>query len=106
MNWLGILPILMGIIHLIYSIWCKDKITYYNKRFARKTAMTIIKPKEFFRMQLKFAILNSVYIIVAGIVIIIFNIANIFVILSIGGFHFVNLVLVIQSKMKGYTYYE
>ncbi len=57
-------------------------------------------------MQLKFAILNSVYLIIAGIVIIVFNIANIFVILSIGGFHFVNLVLVIQSKMKGYTYYE
>ncbi|NRT73093.1 hypothetical protein BJV40_003109 [Clostridium beijerinckii] len=27
-------------------------------------------------------------------------------ILSIGGFHFINLILVIQSKMKGYTYYE
>ncbi|NOW90025.1 hypothetical protein BCD91_002048 [Clostridium beijerinckii] len=106
MNWLGILPILMGIIHLIYSIWCKDKIAYYNKKIERKTAMTIIKPREFFRMQLKFGILNSVYLIVAGIVIIVFNIANIFVILSIGGFHFVNLVLVIQSKMKGYTYYE
>lgn len=106
MNWLGILPILMGIIHLIYSIWCKDKITYYNKRFARKTEMTIIKPREFFRMQLKFAILNSVYLAVAGIVIITFNISNIFVILSIGGFHFIKLILVIQSKMKGYTYYE
>ncbi|MFW2500710.1 hypothetical protein [Clostridium diolis] len=106
MNWLGILSILMGIIHLIYSIWCKDKITYYNKRFARKTEMTIIKPREFFRMQLKFAILNSVYLAVAGIVIITFNISNIFVILSIGGFHFINLILVIQSKMKGYTYYE
>ncbi len=47
MNWLGILPILMGIIHLIYSIWCKDKIAYYNKKIARKTAMTIIKPREF-----------------------------------------------------------
>jgi len=106
MNWLGILPILMGIIHLIYSIWCKDKITYYNKRFARKTEMTIIKPREFFSMQLKFVILNSVYLAVAGIVIITFNISNIFVILSIGGFHFINLILVIQSKMKGYTYYE
>jgi hypothetical protein len=47
-----------------------------------------------------------VYLAVAGIVIITFNISNIFVILSIGGFHFINLILVIQSKMKGYTYYE
>ncbi|MBE6086480.1 MAG: hypothetical protein E7206_00200 [Clostridium beijerinckii] len=106
MNWLGILPILIGVIYLIYSVCHRDKITYYNKRFARKTAMTIIKPREFFRMQLKFAILNSMYLAVAGIVIITFNISNIFVILSIGGFHFINLILVIQSKMKGYTYYE
>lgn len=106
MNWLGILPILIGVVYLIYSICYRDKITYYNKRFARKTAMTIIKPREFFRIQLKFAILNSAYLIVAGIVIMIFNVSNIFVILSIGGFHFINLILVIQSKMKGYTYYE
>lgn len=106
MNWLGILPILIGVVYLIYSICYRDKITYYNKRFVRKTAMTIIKPREFFRIQLKFAILNSAYLIVAGIVIMIFNVSNIFVILSIGGFHFINLILVIQSKMKGYTYYE
>ncbi|NRY59447.1 hypothetical protein [Clostridium beijerinckii] len=106
MNWLGILPILIGVVYLIYSICYRDKITYYNKRSARKTAMTIIKPREFFRMQLKFAILNSAYLIIAGIVIIVFNVSNIFVILSIGGFHFINFILVIQSKMKGYTYYE
>lgn len=106
MNWLGILPVLIGVSYLIYSILYRDKVTYYNKKFSKKTEMTIIKPSAFFRLQLKFAILNSIYLIIIGIVITIFNIHNVFIILGFTVFYLINFVLMVKSKMKGYIYYK
>ena len=106
MNWIGIVPILMGVIYLIYSVLCRDKVTYYNRRFSRKHKMTIIKLSEFLRLQLIFSILISMFNIILGILIIIFNLNNIFILVAPIILSLINFLLVGESKMKGYVYYE
>jgi len=106
MNWIGILPILMGVIYLIYSVLSKDKVTYYNRRFSKRNEMTIIKLSEFLRLQLNFSILNSIFCIISGILIIIFNLNNIFILIVPLVFSLINFSLVVESKMKGYVYYK
>jgi len=100
MNLMGILPILMGVIYLIYSVLCRNKVTYYNRRFSR------IKLSEFLRLQLNFSILNSIFCIISGILIIIFNLDNIFILIAPLVFSLINFSLVVECKMKGYVYYK
>lgn len=106
MNWIGIVPILMGVIYLIYSVLCRDKVTYYNRRFSRKCKVTIIKLSEFLRLQLIFSILISIFSIILGILITIFNLNNAFILIAPTLLHLINFVLVVESKTKGYIYYK
>ena len=106
MNLMGILPILMGVIYLIYSVLCRNKVTYYNRRFSKRNEMTIIKLSEFLRLQLNFSILNSIFCIISGILIIIFNLDNIFILIAPLVFSLINFSLVVECKMKGYVYYK
>jgi uncharacterized membrane protein SpoIIM required for sporulation len=106
MNWIGIVPILMGLIYLIYSILRRNKITYYNRRFSRRCDMTMMNLNGFLRSQLFFSILISMLNIILGISIIIFNLNNAFI---LGGpliLSLINFLLVLQCKMKGYIYYK
>jgi len=106
MNWIGIVPILMGVIYLIYSVLCRDKVTYYNRRFSRRYKMTIIKLSEFLRLQLIFSILISMFNIILGILIIIFNLNNIFILVAPIILSLINFLLVGESKTKGYVDYK
>lgn len=102
MNFLGITPVLIGVIYLIYSILCRDRLTY----FSRKSKMILIKLNEFLKLQLKFSILNSIYFIIYGLLITIFNLNNIFIIVGLLGFHFINFLLIGEGKKKGYIDYK
>ena len=106
MNWIGIVPILMGVIYLIYSVLCRDKVTYYNRRFSRRYKMTIIKLSEFLRLQLIFSILISIFNIILGILIIIFNLNNKFILVAPIILSLINFLLVGESKTKGYVDYN
>ena len=39
MNWIGILPVLVGVIYLIYSVLFRDIVNYYNRRFSKRNKM-------------------------------------------------------------------
>ena len=106
MNWIGIVPILMGVIYLIYSVLCRYKVTYYNRRFSRRYKMTIIKLSEFLRLQLIFSILISIFNIILGILIIIFNLNNKFILVAPIILSLINFLLVGESKTKGYVDYK
>jgi hypothetical protein len=106
MNWISISPVVIGVIYLIYSILRRDKINYYSRRYCRRIKMSIIKPSEFFRLQLKFSILNSIYLIIIGIIITIFNIPIMFIIVGLMTFHFINFLTIAEGKKKGYIYYK
>lgn len=98
MNWLGIFFIILGLSYLIYSIMNKDKITFYF------TSINIVKGKEeeYFKLQLYFAILNALIIIIVGLIAVIYNIDPLFLVMSTLIVHFVNYIFKTTSKIKGY----
>ena len=98
--------VLIGVFYLIYSVLCRDKVTYYTRRYSRKSEMTVIKASEFLRLQLNFSILISMLCIISGILIIIFNLDNIFILIAPLVFSLINFSLVVECKMKGYVYYK
>ena len=106
MNWINIFPTLVGVVYLIYSVLCRDKVTYYSRVYRKKSEMTLIKPSEFFKLQLYFSIFSSIYLIIYGILITIFNLNNVFVLPGILLFDFINFLLIIKSKNKGYIDYK
>ncbi|MBU3188412.1 hypothetical protein K9O30_03430 [Clostridium bowmanii] len=106
MIWMGIVYVLMGVVYLIYSILRRDKVTYFSREYRRTSEMKVVKSSEFLMLQLKVSIFNSIYLFIYGILIIIFNLNNIFFIAGFLPFHFINLLLIIKSKTKGYVDYK
>jgi hypothetical protein len=97
---------LVGVVYLIYSVSCRNKVTYYSRIYRKTSAMTLIKPSEFLKLQLNFSIFNSIYLIIYGILITIFNLNDVFMIAGFLPFHFINLLLIIKSKKNGYIDYK
>ncbi|MDD7794235.1 hypothetical protein [Clostridium sp. 'White wine YQ'] len=106
MNWPGMLLIALGVIYLIYSLLNKSKINYYFKRYIKRKEMEIIKPKEYFKLQLIFSVFNALVFIVSGVIMSIFTPNNIFFIVALVPFDFINLWLMIESKKHGYIDYN
>lgn len=106
MNLFFVAYVLIGIFNIIYSVLCRDKVTYYSKSYTRRSKMVLIKSSEFLTLQLKFSMINSIYLILYGVVITIFNLNNAFVLAGILPFHLINLLLILVSKKKGYITYK
>lgn len=106
MNWNGILPVLTGVIYLIYSVLVRDKVNYKNRRFSRRNEMTIIKLNEFLRLQLNFSVLSSICCMISGMLIIIFNLNDLFILVVPIVFGLMDFLLVVKSKLNGYVYYK
>jgi len=106
MNWIGLSLVLMGVIYLISSVLFRDKVNYYSRRFSRRNKMTIIKLNEFLKLQLNFSLLNSMFCIVSGMIIIIYNLDILFIFIVTIVSHLIDFSLVVKSKMKGYVYYK
>ena len=106
MNWNGILPVLTGVIYLIYSVLVRDKVNYKNRRFSRRNEMTIIKLNEFLRLQLYFSVLSSICCMISGMLIIIFNLNDLFILVVPIVFGLMDFLLVVKSKLNGYVYYK
>ena len=106
MTWMEIVNVLPGIVYLIYSILWRNKVTYFSRRYSKTSKMTINKSKEFLKLQFKISILNSIYLIIYGIFLNLFNLNGLWLILGILPFHFINLLLILRSKKLGYVNYE
>ena len=106
MNLVGIIPVLTGVIYLIYSILIRDKLNFYNRRFSRRNEMTIIKSNEFLRLQFNVAVINSICSIITGILVIIFNLNDLFIFLVPLVLSLMDFLLVVKSKMMGYVDYK
>lgn len=98
MNILGLVVIISGIIFLIYSIISKDKINIYNRR----DNLSILNECKFLKLQLYFSVLSSVYLITFGLAVIIYNLDNLYVLLSPLIFRFINYMVILVSKAKQY----
>ena len=104
----AILYVLTGVIYLIYSILCKDRVTYFSRQYSKnkKSEVKFINLQAFLRLQLNFAIANSIYLVIYGILVIVLNLNIIFVIVGLLPVHLLNFWLIIQSKNKGYIDYK
>jgi hypothetical protein len=97
-NWLGFGLVMIGIYYLIYCVSCKNRVTFRNRSYKDN----IIKLPEYLKLQLMFSIINSLYLILFGVVLLIYNVNNIFFVLSPLIFDFINYLLKVVSKRKGY----
>jgi hypothetical protein len=105
LNWFGIILIVLGLVYSLYSILNRKEINYYFKKYIKRNEMKLIKPSEFLKLQLGFSIFNALVFIICGVLISIFNPNDIFFIVALVPFHFINLLLMIESKKRGYIDY-
>lgn len=98
MNWAGIVISLFGMLYLLYSVVNRKKVTIYNR------SVEVINGKEadFLRLQLFFSVLNSIVLMLAGFILISFEISTLVIVVVPLIFHMVNLFLKIICEKKGY----
>ena len=106
MNWLGMMPVLIGIFYLISCIWRRDKVAYRNRRFSKTNEIIVLKRTEFLELQLKYSVFNSLFLIILGVLITIFTINNIFILVALIPFQLMDFILIVESKKKGYVNYK
>jgi hypothetical protein len=106
MNWIGTVLVLTGMVFLIYSVLYRNKVNMYSRRYSKKSEMKLIKEAEFLRLQLYFSIFNSIFQIIFGVLIILFNLSSLLIFAGVLLFDFINFLLIIESKRKGYVDYK
>lgn len=99
---LNIIISIIGVIYLAYSFSCRNKVTIYNQ----SSRMTVLNQEGFLQLQLYFSIVNSIFLIIIGIVITILNLEMIYMIASIGIFHIINDLLRRVAKGKKYIQFK
>lgn len=101
LNIVGMVIIATAFIFLIYSIIRKNivRVKYTN------TFIIINEPK-FLKLQLYGSILNSVYMIIFGLIIVVFKIPSIYIILYPLLFHLIDYLIIPVGKTKQYIKYK
>lgn len=94
----GLVLIIAGSIFFGYSILSKNKVNIYNRR----KNLVVVNMRQFLKVQLYCSIITSVCIIAWGLVIIIYNLPEVYVMLSPLLFPFLNALINPISRMSGY----
>lgn len=98
LNSLGLFIIVVGIIYLIYSIVFRNKKTIYFKNIKISKG----RKDEYLKLQLYFALLNSLILIIIGSIIVGYNLNSPFIYLVPILNHIVNFIMNQVGKKKGY----
>lgn len=93
---------IFGVMYLVYAIVFRNKVTIYNRR----NNMVVLNKEKYFKLQLYFSIVNSLWMIIVGIIIARENLItpNIFLIPIL--FHIINWVASLVARRKGYIDYD
>lgn len=102
MNTVGLVLVVAGVFFLIYSIKCKNKVNIYS----RNSNLIIVNKHKFLKLQLWFSILNSLGIIIFGLIVIIYNFTSTYIILSPVLFTLINSIVKPIGRIKKYIKYE
>lgn len=102
LNLVGLVLVLSGLTFLIYSVICKDKVNIYN----RSDNLIIVDRQKFLLLQFYFSILNSICMSIFGIIVIIYNLSDIYVIAYPLLFHIINYIIKLVAKSKQYIKYK
>ncbi|NLY45050.1 MAG: hypothetical protein GX053_03545 [Tissierella sp.] len=99
MNWLEIFAIAFGIFYLIYSIKFRNRPTVY----FRDTKIVKGKEAKYLKIQLYLSILIALIFIAVGITVAKNDLDGIYIILTPLILHFINFMIKIISRIKGYV---
>lgn len=94
---LGYALIIIGIIYGIYANYCKHQINLYLKPHIAK----LTNEKGYFRIQFWISVINSLFLVIAGVILIVKNLEVYYAFGSILIFHMINYsILLISRKLK------
>ena len=102
LNIVGLAIIVGGVGYLIESIIFKNKVDIYN----RSDKFIIVNKREFLKLQLYISILNSMCMSIFGIIVIIYNLPNLYIVAYPFLFHFINYMIRPISRSKQYIKYK
>lgn len=98
--------ILAGVFHFVYSVLFRKHTAYYTKPYKKRSEMKVIKLNEFLKLQFFSALFNALFLVTYGVVMIRFQLNNVFFFPGLLLFHFINFILIVVSKKKGYIDYK
>jgi len=94
----NILICIFGVIYLVYSFLNKNKVTMYN----RNSKMVVLNEEGFYKLQLYFSIVNSILMIILGLIITMLNLGLSYIMVTLLLFHIINNLLRAVAKSKKY----
>lgn len=94
--------IIFGVVYLIYAVLFRNKVTIYNKR----NEMVVLNKEKYFKLQLYFSIINSLWVIIFGIIATKGNLVSHNILLLPIPFHIINLVTTLVARALGYIDYD
>lgn len=98
--------ILSGIVYLSYSVFRRDAVTYFVNKYSKSSCLIVVKQAQFLNLQLKYSVLNSLYLMLFGVMLGAYSLNEVFFIAGALPFHLINLVMVMRSKTLGYADYK
>lgn len=98
MNWNGLMLVVLGLFDLIYFVMARNKDTLRNKN----NKLIIINKEKFLKLQQYFTIINSIYLLIFGLIITLFSLADLYIGVVIILFLCDRYLLKIISIKKGY----
>jgi hypothetical protein len=93
---------IFGVIYLVYSFLRKDKVTIYN----RNDRMLVLNEEKFLKLQLYFSIVNSILMVILGLMITMVNLELTYILGSVLLFHTINYLLRAVAKSKEYIQFN
>ncbi|GAB6109958.1 hypothetical protein JCM19376_39140 [Fusibacter bizertensis] len=95
---IGYILVVFGFLYGLYSYYCKHRINIYLKFSIEK----ILNEKEYFKIQFLISILNSLFLVLAGLLIQLLHLGSIYIFATIMIFHTNHSVILFVSYNKKY----
>ncbi len=98
--------VLCGGVYFIYSVLRRNTVTYFTKQYRKSSNFVVVIPDKFLALQLKYSVVNSLYLMLYGLLLNVYALNAVFLIVGMFPFHFMNLLMVIHSRKLGYADYK
>jgi hypothetical protein len=91
-----------GVIYLVYSFLFRNTVTIYH----RSERLVVLNKEKYLKLQFCFSAVNSILMIIIGVIATMLNLGSSYVLSSVLLFHIVNYLLRIVAARKKYIQYK
>jgi hypothetical protein len=98
----NILICILGLVYLIYSFLFRNNVTVYNKTKVK----VLLNKEKYLKLQFYFALINSIVMIIIGVITTMLNVITSAIVLVPMLFHLINYVFIFSVRKKGYIQYN